>query len=107
MVSASSSSAASISRSRAIQHLHLLTRRLELLHELVGRLAGALSPGDLVARGVALGFQGFDAHQQLAALAVELEDGIERVAQRRIAASHQPGATAGRILPEALEVDHT
>ena len=104
--SACRSRSASISRRRRVERLHLLARRLELRHQLVGRLLGPLAPRDFVAGRVPLGLERLDPHQQVAALAVELEQRVHRARHRRIAAAEQAGAAALGILAQALEVDH-
>ena len=47
-----------------------------------------------------------DLHQQLAPLAVELEDLVEQRADGRVAPTEQRGAAPVGILAQTLEVDH-
>ena len=60
-----------------VQPLHLFARGLETGHQLVGRLLGALAPGHLLRRRVPLGLDRLGLHQKLAALAVEIEHGVD------------------------------
>ena len=96
----------SISRSRASSALTSSPDALEPGHEVVGRLLGPLPARHLLARGVPLGLERFHPHQQLASLAVELEDRVEQRPDRRVAAAQQRGAARLGILAQALEVDH-
>jgi hypothetical protein len=89
-----------------IERLHLVARGLQPRHQLVGGLAGPLAAGHVLTRRVALGLERLDSHEQLAPLAVELQQRVHRLGHRRIAATEQAGATALRILAQALEVDH-
>jgi hypothetical protein len=89
-----------------VQLLHLVAARSEVGHQVVGRLLGALPPSHLLACGVALGLQGLHLHQELAPLAVEIQQRVEQRPERWVATAQQRGAAGLGIVAQALEVDH-
>ena len=89
-----------------VERLHLLARGLEPGHQLVGGLLRALPAGDFLGRRVALGLERLHSAQELAPLAVELEDPVEQRTQGGVAATQQRGAAPVGVLAQALEIDH-
>ena len=89
-----------------VERLDLIARSLEPGHQVLRGLLGLLPPRDLLARGIALGLERLGLHQQLTALAVELEDGVEQRPEGGVATTEQRGAAPLGVLAQALEVDH-